>query len=189
MKDKLRSEVKKQRKKLNKKEIKKKSKQIIDKLIDLKEYRDAETVLFYISYNGEVFTHELVKEALKKKTVVVPISNLELGTLTISKIKKWNDLEKGAYGILEPKISCVDEVSIFDIDCIIVPGIAFDEHGCRLGHGIGYYDKLLQEATNAFHIGLAYEFQIVEKVPVKPHDIPVHKILTEERVIDCLSYI
>jgi 5-formyltetrahydrofolate cyclo-ligase len=68
---------------------------------------------------------------------------------------------------------------------IIVPGLGFDTNGCRIGHGKGYYDNLLKNSRNALHIGLAFEAQIVKKIPVDAHDLPVHMIVTEKRVIDC----
>jgi len=184
MKEKFRKEIKEKRRKHSKEEQRKKSKEIKEKLFGLKEYRDAKTVLFYVSYNGEVFTHDIIKEALKVKKVIVPISNKEDNTLSLSILESWDDLELGSYGILEPKKDRIKEISIDDIDLIIVPGVGFDLNGNRMGHGKGYYDKLL-EKTKATSIGLAFEFQIIEKIPTEPHDISLDKIVTESRVINC----
>ena len=68
---------------------------------------------------------------------------------------------------------------------IVVPGVGFDEKGRRIGHGKGVYDNLLKNSNNALHVGLAFEFQIVEKIPTNKWDFPVDKIITEDRVIDC----
>jgi len=183
MKEHIRKEIKEKRRKHSKEEQRKKSKEIKERLFGLPEYRDAKTVLFYVSYNGEVFTHDIIKDALKDKKVVVPISNLEDNTLSLSVLESWDDLELGSYGILEPKKECLREISIDDIDLIIVPGVAFDLNRNRMGHGKGYYDKLL-EKTKATTVGLCFEFQLVDKIPTESHDIPVDIIITEERIID-----
>ena len=185
MKEKLRKEKKEKRIKQTKEENRKKSKEINERLLGLKEYKEAETVLFYISYNGEVFTHEMIKEALKEKNVVVPISNKEDNTLRLSVLKSWGDLEIGSYGILEPKEECIKESSIDDIDLVIVPGVGFDNKGNRLGHGKGYYDRLLKQLINKPVIGLAFEFQIVEKIPSEKHDVKISMVVTEDRAIKC----
>jgi len=186
MKEKLRKQIKEKRERQSKEENRKKSKEIKERLFNLKEYRIARTVLFYVSYDGEVFTHDIIKEALDDKRVVVPISNKEDCSLSLSELKNWGDLEISSYGILEPKKDCIREASVDEIDLIVVPGVGFDEQGCRIGHGNGYYDGLLRNSTNAIHIGLAFENQIVKEVPIESHDIPVDKIVTEERIIECI---
>jgi len=183
MKEKTRKKLLLQRKALSKTEILKKSSNIKEKLFGLKKYKDAKTVLFYISYNGEVFTHDMIRQALKDKKVVVPISNKEDFSLSLSELKSWDDLEISSYDILEPKKDCVKEISIDEIDLIIVPGVGFDLKGNRLGHGKGYYDRLL-EKTKAKTVGLAFEFQIVENIPTDSNDVPVDIIVTEERIIE-----
>jgi len=187
MKEKLRKEIKEKRRKLSKEENRKKSKEIKERLFGLKEFMGAETVLFYISYDGEVFTHDMIKEAMKEKRVVVPISNKEDCSLSLSELNNLGDLEIGSYNILEPKKDCRKKVSIDEIDLIIVPGVGFDEHGCRMGNGIGYYDSLLKDSSNALNVALAFECQIVDEIPTEKHDIPVDKIVTEKRIIDCKS--
>ncbi|MCK5030979.1 MAG: hypothetical protein KAR64_05890, partial [Thermoplasmatales archaeon] len=120
MKEKLRKEIKEKRRKHSKEENRKKSKEVKERLFGLKEYRDAKSVLFYVSYNGEVFTHDMIKEGLKEKKVVVPISNKEDYSLILSKLEKWDDLEISSYGIFEPRKKCIQEIQIDDIDLIIV---------------------------------------------------------------------
>jgi len=182
MKEKLRKEIKEKRRKQSKEENRKKSKEIKERLFRLKEYRDAKTVLFYVSYNGEAFTHEIIKEALGNKKVVVPISNKEDKTLSLSVLGSWDDLELGSYDIFEPKKECIREISVDKIDLIIVPGVAFDLSGNRMGHGKGYYDKLLGK-TKAITVGLAFKFQLVENIPTELHDKPVDIIITEKQII------
>ena len=186
MKDKLRKELKNKRKSFLKTDVLAKSNQIKNRLFESNEFKQSSVVLFYVSYGNEVYTHDMIKECLKNgKKIIVPISNIEKRSLILSELKNWNDLEPGSYNILEPKTDKIIETPIESIDVIIVPGVGFDELGCRIGHGLGYYDNLLKESINAIHIGLAFEFQIVEKVPIKSHDIPVDIIITEKRRIDC----
>jgi 5-formyltetrahydrofolate cyclo-ligase len=189
MKEKLRKETKikreEKRTKHSKEENIKKSKEIKEKLFNLKEFKDAETILFYVSYNGEVFTHDMICELFYKKNIIVPLSNKENHTLTLSHLKSWEELCIGSYNILEPSIEKIRETKIQAIDLIIVPGVAFDEHGGRLGHGKGYYDRLLSESKDIFKIGLCFEFQIFDNIPMDEHDVYMDLIVTEKRIIDC----
>jgi len=182
MKEKLRKEIKEKRRKQSKEDNRKKSKEIKERLFGLKEFIDAETVLFYISYDGEVFTHDMILESFYKKNIIVPVSNKDTCSLTLSHLKSWEELSIGSYGILEPRIEKIRKTRVEDIDLIIVPGVAFDEKGNRLGHGKGYYDRLLKDAKVPI-VALAFEFQIIENVPTDEHDKSVDIIITEERII------
>ena len=185
MKDKIRKELIKIRKNLSKKVVLEKSNQIKKRLFEMSEFKQSSTILFYVSYDNEVYTHEMIKECMSiGKKVIVPFSNKKNRQLILSKLGNWNDLETGSYGILEPRKEKIEEVSINDIDLIIVPGVGFDERGHRIGHGKGYYDNLLKISKKALHVGLAFESQIVKKIPVESHDLPVDIIVTEERIID-----
>ena len=184
MKEKLRKEIKEKRRKQTKEENRKKSKEIKEKLFSLPEFKDAEAVLFYISYGGEVFTHDMIHESFYKKNIIVPVSNTEDCSLRLSHLKSWEELGLGSYGILEPRVEKIRKTKIKDIDLIIVPGVAFDKTGNRLGHGKGYYDRLLEQ-SNVVSIGLCFEFQLVEKILTEHHDKPVDIIITENRVINC----
>jgi 5-formyltetrahydrofolate cyclo-ligase len=183
MKKKLRKEIIYKRKKLSKEENRKKSKKIKEILFGLPEFKNAKTVFFYISYNGEVFTHDMIRESFLRKNVIVPISNIKDETLILSQLKSWDELTVGTYRILEPRIEKIRRIEPSEIDLIIVPGVAFDKSGNRLGHGKGYYDKLLQN-TNAKTVGLAFEFQIVNEVPTESHDKAIDILITEKGKLD-----
>jgi len=186
MKEDLRKEGMQIRKNLPETELLEKSKQIKKRLYKMKEFQQASTILFYVSYDNEVYTHDIIKENLSSgKNVVVPITDAKKHCLILSKLNNWEDLECSTYSILEPKKNCIREVSLDEIDLILVPGVVFDESGNRIGHGAGYYDKLLKNSKNASHIGLAFEVQIVDNIPAEEHDIKVDKIVTEERIIHC----
>ncbi len=186
MKQLLRSDLIKKRKKLSKHEIINKSVLIEKNLFMSNEYKLSKNILFYVSYNNEVYTHDMIKKSLlKDKNIIVPISDLVNKKLILSKLNRWEDLVRGSYNILEPIRSKIKEVSLNNINLIIVPAVGFDLIGNRLGHGLGYYDNLLKNSYNAYHIGLAFELQIIDQIPTEKHDIPVDKIITEKRIIDC----
>ena len=104
MKDKLRKDLINKRKSLPKTEVFVKSNQIKNRLFELNELKQASVVLFYVSYGNEVYTHNMIKECLKNgKNIIVPISNIVNRSLILSKLRNWNALEPGSYGILEPK--------------------------------------------------------------------------------------
>jgi len=144
-------------------------------------FKNAESVMFYVSKSYEVDTANMIEEALKKgKRVIVPVTNPKEKKLIPSEIKCPNkDLAKGLFGIREPKKECIKAVNIKDIDMVIVPGIAFDDEGNRIGHGQGYFDRFLKYLPKKTPtIGLAFKLQLVRRIKVLPWDIPVTKIIT-----------
>jgi len=185
MKNQIRKKLILIRKNLSKEYVFDNSKKIKNKLFNLNEFKKASTILFYVSYNNEVFTHEMIKELLtSKKNIVVPISDKKHRTLILSKLENWDDLTIGSYNILEPKKSKIKQAHVDSIDLIIVPGVGFDEKGNRIGHGKGYYDHLLRDLNQATSIGLSFECQIINNVPTGNYDIPVDIIITEKRIIN-----
>lgn len=186
MKTEIRSTILKKRHNMLFPEVLEKSERIKEQVFHMDEFKDAKTILFYVSYDNEVYTHEMIKESLEiKKQVIVPKTNMNNHTILCSALAKWDDLAAGAYNILEPRQECLKEISPESIDLIVIPGIAFDCQGNRIGHGMGYYDRLLKKKSNAHCLGLAFEFQIVEKISSEKHDVQVKKIVTEKRIITC----
>jgi len=186
MKDSLRTNVIRKRKDLSDSELKEKSNNIKKIIFKMKEFKEAETILFYISYDNEVDTHQMIKDCISVgKIVIVPRTDRLRRRIVLSELSNWNHLEYGEYGILEPKKEFLQEISIESIDLMFIPGIAFDIHGNRIGHGKGYYDRLLKNPHNAIRVGLAFELQIVDNIPAEAYDVKVNKIVTEERVIIC----
>jgi len=183
-KDQLRKEIKKKRKNLSKDELREKSTAIKNRLFKMKLFRHAQTILFYVSYSNEVYTHDMIKESIAiGKHVIVPKSVTQDNTLILSKLKSWGDLEIGAYNILEPKKETIGEVDVESIDLIIVPGVVCDESGNRIGHGKGYYDRLLNKSQNMPAIGLAFELQMVDNIESEQHDEKIDVIITEDRIM------
>ncbi len=144
------------------------------------EYKNSNVVFIFVSYNNEVDTHKIIKQALKDgKILCVPkVISKEEGMIIV-RIKQFEDLQAGAYGILEPKN---DELRIAEdeIDISYLPGLAFDKKGGRVGYGGGFYDRFLRKTReNSKKIGLAYGFQIFHEVPMEEHDVFIDGIITD----------
>lgn len=161
-----------------------KSALIESRLNGMPEFAAAETVLLYASFKSEVDTSGLVHLALESgKRVLLPrVAGPEL---VLHEIKGLEDLEKGAWGIPEPKSLC-RQADVNEADVIIVPGVAFDESGGRLGYGKGFYDRLLSRLDRPIPlIALSFEAQMYNnRLPVSGHDVPMDFIITEQRVIE-----
>jgi 5-formyltetrahydrofolate cyclo-ligase len=164
-------------------ELFKKSKDIILKLIELEECKGKKNIMFYVSYGSEVMTFDTINLALiTGMRVFVPyIENKDLG---ISEIFDLSELIVTNYGALEPKKRGAYNKE--DIDIVVIPGIAFDERGNRIGSGLGFYDRFLK-GCNAIKIALAFDFQILDNIEPTKEDIPVDIIITEKRVIRCMK--
>ncbi|HID26181.1 MAG TPA: 5-formyltetrahydrofolate cyclo-ligase [Thermoplasmata archaeon] len=161
------------------------SKRVGERFFNLQEYRNAEVIMFYVSYDNEVYTHDMIKKTLSDgKRVVVPLSDTKRREVLPVEIQGFDELKAGTYGILEPFYHPKRVVSKDELDLVVVPGVAFDLEGHRIGHGFGYYDSFLRE-TRVRKIGFAFEFQIVPGLPEERWDVKVDKIVTEKRVIEC----
>ena len=157
-----------------------KSLAITRKLLELKEYKDASSVLFYVSKAEEVDTHDVIKEALASgKKVYLP--KIKGDFLMICPLLNYEDLQPGEFGILEP-CEPASPTQPKDIDLIVIPGVAFDKKGNRLGFGKGHYDRLLKE-TRGFKVGLAFDEQLLDELPVEEHDVPLDLLLTDSHTL------
>lgn len=182
----LRQKLKSARDSLLPAEIEEKSARIAQKVMAHPAYTGAAAVMFYASFGSEVRTGALILDALAAgKAAAVPVC-LPDGRLLPSLI--WHfpeDLAPGRFGVPEPKSGCLRPASPADFDLIVVPGVAFDRRGYRLGYGAGCYDRFLRETRpGAVFMGLAFELQLVDDVHPEPHDVAVHLIVTEERVYE-----
>lgn len=147
----------------------------MDMLNSYSEFRSAKTVLCYVSYNGEVDTLKLLSDILKEKTLLVPYCIDDDGNMIAVKITSIDDLEKGMYGILEPKNPLPFPKE--KIDLVIVPGVAFSTDGYRLGYGKGYYDRFLSDIT-PYKLGVCKKELLLEKLPHDKYDIKMDDVLT-----------
>jgi 5-formyltetrahydrofolate cyclo-ligase len=162
-----------------------KSRHIQALLFSIEAYQHAGCVGFYISSGHEVETHAMINDCFSMgKRVVVPKCGKKEGEMTLCEINSFDDLLPGAYGILEP-CDPVHGIALDEIDVLIVPGVGFDRAGHRLGQGGGYYDVLLSSKPGLVVVGLAFSIQVVDVIPVEPHDVTVDIIVTENEVIVC----
>lgn len=159
--------------------------EIQKKIINLDEFKKAQSVLFYYPFGSEVNTLKIFKVAIKQgKTALFPRIISETKKISVYKITDLKkEIEDGYNKIQEPKLSC-ELFSKDEIDLIIVPGVAFGEKGERLGYGMGYYDRFLKQVKGNL-IGVCFERQITDKIIPEKHDVPVYKIVTEQRIIKC----
>lgn len=180
----LRVEVLKLRDAMSEEEIRRKSSLIENNLLSLPEFTGAKTIMFYVSKGSEVETHKLIRDALGlKKNVVVPFCVDRHHKIVPSRVESFGDLTERCFGILQPAESSIKEVKPDDIDVFIVPGNVFDESGHRIGWGRGFYDRFFAKApAGKLRIGLAFDFQVVEKIGREKHDVVMDVVVTEKRV-------
>ena len=156
-----------------------KSKKIFRQLLRTPSLYKAEHIAFYYGIAGEVATRPLLRTLLKNKKVYLPKTEPGKKLMMFRQVRSLaKDLIKGPYGIMEPKLSCPKR-PVARMDLIIVPGVAFDRQGGRLGRGVGYYDRLLKQAKKVVKIGLCFREQMVKKVPMKAHDVKMDKVITD----------
>ena len=187
----VREALLKKRSSVTPEEKKKKESAIRKRLFASVDFKKAKSILFYASFRSEVDTIKCIRHALKlKKMIALPCVDREKKELRLYKIKDISKLESGYMGIMEPRAAKSREKGLKNIDVAIVPGAGFDKNGNRIGYGFGYYDKLLSKSEKPVTtIALAFEEQIVSKVPNESHDVKIDKIITEKRVIDCKKHI
>lgn len=142
-------------------------------------YNEAKCIFIFVSYKTEVNTHEIIKHALSKgKRVCVPKVLSKSEGMYAVEIKKFDDLKSGKYGILEPE-SFQNQINEEEIDLALIPGVAFDKNGGRMGYGAAFYDRFLVKLKrDTPKIALAYEMQIVDYIPMNEWDVKVDGIIT-----------
>ena|ERR1017187_2271470 len=165
-------------------DVRVKSAAIWERLSVLREFTGATRPLVYVSKEAEVDTHGLIRQlrAMGRK-VYVPWFDAAKERYGASELHDFDaDLTTGRFGILEPKPEAMRPAAAKQIDVALAPGLAFDKTGNRLGRGMGYFDRLLQEIYGA-RIALAFDFQLLGEVPTEAHDRRMDFIVTETRVI------
>jgi len=162
------------------------SSEITAKLVELPTVREARTISTYLDVGSEVRTRGVVEWALRNgKRIIVPVVERASKRLIFSEFKAPEELEKGAHGIPEPKREFRRPVALEQADVILVPGVAWDRRGFRIGYGAGYYDRSINALrTHVATVGLAYEFQFVSNVPRSRYDRRVDRIVTESKIIE-----
>jgi len=140
-------------------------------------------VFSYLSKAGEVGTRTVIEHLLAQDVTLMVPSLLDRTQMVATRFPGWQALRPGALGILTPpsKEACTETV-----DLVLVPGLAFSTRGARLGYGAGYYDRWLAAHPAATRVGLAFEYQLSEHVPIAAHDEPLDYLVTERRLIACV---
>lgn len=188
MKSQIRKELLEKRSVLSAETVEHKSQLIFQRLKTVHFYNSASYVMLYISFRNEVRTSEIIKDLFRHgKRVFIPVTVPKTKELIVSElIDVEKDLEIGHFGVLEPKKDAIRPVEPQILDFIIVPGVGFDSRGYRIGYGGGYYDRFLPQFSSSVPtVSLAFELQIIDKVPTDSYDYPVQYIVTEERIIQC----
>lgn len=182
-KEQIREEMLRKRSLFSEKELQKKNLQIAKNFFLLKEVSDANFFGVYVSFQNEVETRGIIGRILKfHKKVCVPITDFKNKEMHFSELNNISDLHENSFGMLEPMNS--KKVDPKKIDVFVVPGVAFDSQGNRIGLGKGFYDKFFNNTkTNAKKIALAFDFQIVKKIPVEKFDVKMDLVVTEKEII------
>ena len=163
------------------------SEKIVGRLIALPSFLAARTIFVTIPFRNEWDSRLLAQRALiLGKRLASPRVNPQSRMLSLHRVCDLSiDVAPGYRGIPEPTTLC-PAVAIDEIEWVLVPGVAFDIHGRRLGYGGGYYDRLLPLLPRAApRIAGAFEAQLVDEVPAAPHDLSVDFIVTEARIVEC----
>lgn len=183
IKDALRKEYKRIRASLTTDEIKNKSLCAQKLFLQSDLYKNSKCLMVYMSLGKETLTDDIIKCALyDKKTVVIPVTDEKTGEITPCIIDENTEYTTGAFGIREPKkkIICKKEI----IDTVLIPGVAFDKKGNRMGFGKGCYDMFL-EGFCGVKIGFCYDLQIAEDLPHSEYDVPMDYIICDKMITDC----
>jgi 5-formyltetrahydrofolate cyclo-ligase len=171
---------------LSESELSEKYQRIEDRLFEFANFLESKIVLLYLNCSHEVRSRAIVERCLEQKKIpILPAFNPAKHTMDLIKIDNLaTDLKPGPRGVPEPDKSRCKAVPIERIDIAIIPGIAFDEKGARIGTGKGYYDRLIPKLPiTTRKVSLALEGQIIQQVPMESHDKHVDIIITDERII------
>ena len=157
------------------------SHELIKKFLTTEIYREAKIIMAYASTPDELQLNELFAACFDDKKILAIPYIVGKGKMQAVEVPGFDALEIGAFNILTVKHDLKNFIKPAQIDCVIVPGAAFDLSGGRLGLGGGYYDRFLSFAVNAKKIALAYDFQLVDSLPTEEHDAKIDMVLTPFR--------
>lgn len=189
----VRKQMAQKRNSLSTEERKLKSEAACEKAMVLLDNLSIKTFMVYIPFRSELDLSALIEWGWRtSRDLIVPRCVYEDRSMTLHLLRSWDELIPGAYGIMEPNPLLTPTINIELVpEIVFVPGLAFDKNGGRLGYGAGYYDRfattLLERsvtdpALRTLWIGTAFEEQLIDKVPMEEHDLPLDGILTEQRV-------
>lgn len=181
LKSELRIELRAKRKAIDNKENK--DSLICEKLLSSELYNSAKTVLFYAALDEEINIDKCIADSLSKgKITALPVCVNNRGDMEYYAVKSFDDLVSGSFGVREPNKEKCSLLTDFTDALCVVPGIAFDSKGYRIGYGKGYYDRFLKN-NSVFSLGLCYNSLTEYEIPYDDYDIPVNGVLTENGLL------
>ena len=186
----IRQDIIQKREELGDLEKNEKSLAISKRLFGMDEFKKSKVVFCFLSTFFEVQTEKIIRESLRLgKQVLVPLLDSEEGNLQASRIPSLDiDFMIGKYGIKQPTLKSRDIVACSNIDFVVVPGLAFDNIGNRIGYGAGFYDKFFKKISSGVtRVAVSYDFQLLNLVPHSDLDEPVHFLITETQALRCLD--
>lgn len=184
-KQRLRAEALRRRRSINPDELELLSSRVEANVLSLQEYERSRLLISYCAKDDEVQTRGIIERSLAAgKRVAVIATDLPAKTLTFSEISSFeDDLAPGVFDILEPNPARLKPISLSQAELILVPLVAWDEEGHRLGYGAGYFDRALAGGNTTTKVGLGLESQRIPHIPSSRHDVPLDVVVTEKRVV------
>ena len=180
MKNQIREQNKSKRRAMSKDEAREKSKAAARAFTECEIYKNAKQIMVYLPLGNETDTRDVVLAAFRDgKSLVLPVTDTKTGIITPCIYEKDTELIKGEFSVSEPESIVPADMSKTDV--VLVPGIAFDKSGNRVGFGKGCYDRLLKDTT-AVKVGFCYDFQICDEIPACDHDVKMDFLVTENGI-------
>ncbi|OIJ16095.1 5-formyltetrahydrofolate cyclo-ligase [Anaerobacillus arseniciselenatis] len=173
----LRDEMKRKLMQMNNEDYQIYSQQLQMKLLESKEWEEANTIGITISTNREVNTKPIIEAGWKQnKRIVVPKCYPSEKKLKFYEITSFDEVEDSFFSLKEPMVTITPLVEKNEIDLLVVPGLIFDQRGYRIGFGGGYYDRYLKEYVNNT-VSLAFNFQLLDEIPKEEFDVPINRVI------------
>ena len=168
----LRTHIKSLKKQHSRESLLEQSKSTLSKLENNKAFIEAKTVMLYSSLPDEVYTHDFLEKWRNEKKIILP--TVVGDDIIPVELSRDTEFATGDFNILEPQ----NEEYTGDYDLIVVPGVAFDRNGNRIGRGKGYYDRFLCKHLDVYRIGICFDFQVVDEVPTEDNDIKMNEVIS-----------
>lgn len=183
VKEELRRRMRAVRKGLPREARAERARKITELLLALPEASAPKLVAAFVAIRGEVNLAPALRVLRERgATIAMPRVDPDEAAIVLHAHHDGDVLEESGFGVPEP-LPSAPRVEHAQVDLVLVPGLAFDPRGFRVGYGKGYYDQLLPTLPNAFRLAVGYDFQLVAEAPNLPHDVPVHAIVTDARVL------
>ena len=182
----LRVQLLKRRRKLSQEVILAQSNKMAKHLFAWSSYQQAKNIMLFLSMPDEPNMMTMIEHAWQEgKTVCVPHMREEFGVMDAAIITNMDSLVRGRFNLLVPDPGHLTLMDPKSIDLIVVPAVAYDSRGNRLGMGAGYYDRFISQATGATLLGAIWSSQMVDALPVGQYDKPVQYLLREDGIVPC----